>query len=120
MKEDYSCPCLRNLQIAFGDYRWALWRDIFKTDGETVSILDRSPESFFRSGDNGNLEKNRSNNEANTGKAQSVRLQHGEHYRATRRVGYDSQKNGINMLDSSRKRFDAKIERLSASAETVL
>ncbi|XP_031722417.1 transcription termination factor 1, mitochondrial [Anarrhichthys ocellatus] len=40
------------------EQRWALWRDIFKTDGEIVSILDRSPESFFRSSDNGNLEKN--------------------------------------------------------------
>lgn len=38
--------------------RWELWRNIFKTDGEIVSILDRSPESFFRSSDNENLEKN--------------------------------------------------------------
>ncbi len=38
--------------------RWELWRNIFKTDEEIVSILDRSPESFFRSSDNGNLEKN--------------------------------------------------------------
>lgn len=38
--------------------RWELWRNIFKTDAEIVSILDRSPESFFRSSDNGNLEKN--------------------------------------------------------------
>lgn len=40
------------------DQRWDLWRNIFKTDAEIVSILDRSPESFFRSSDNGNLEKN--------------------------------------------------------------
>ncbi|KAM3596605.1 uncharacterized protein V6R79_017680 [Siganus canaliculatus] len=40
------------------DQRWQLWRNIFKTDAEIVSILDRSPESFFRSSDNGNLEKN--------------------------------------------------------------
>ncbi|XP_069556180.1 transcription termination factor 1, mitochondrial [Brachyistius frenatus] len=40
------------------EQRWRLWRNIFKTDGEIVSILDRSPESFFRSSDNGNLEKN--------------------------------------------------------------
>nr|ACQ58462.1 Transcription termination factor, mitochondrial precursor [Anoplopoma fimbria] len=40
------------------EQRWDLWRDIFKTDGEIVSILDRSPESFFRSSDNGNLQKN--------------------------------------------------------------
>lgn len=40
------------------DQRWELWRNIFKTDAEIVSILDRSPESFFRSSDNGNLEKN--------------------------------------------------------------
>ncbi|XP_035848926.1 transcription termination factor 1, mitochondrial [Sander lucioperca] len=40
------------------EQRWELWRNIFKTDEEIVSILDRSPESFFRSSDNGNLEKN--------------------------------------------------------------
>ncbi|CAN9503691.1 unnamed protein product [Ophioblennius macclurei] len=38
--------------------RWTLWRSIFKEDDEIVSILDRSPESFFRSSDNENLEKN--------------------------------------------------------------
>ncbi|KAK7898932.1 hypothetical protein WMY93_019785 [Mugilogobius chulae] len=38
--------------------RWELWRNIFNTDEEIVSILDRSPESFFRSSDNDNLEKN--------------------------------------------------------------
>ncbi|KAI3358085.1 hypothetical protein L3Q82_003094 [Scortum barcoo] len=38
--------------------RWELWRIIFKADAEIVSIVDRSPESFFRSSDNGNLEKN--------------------------------------------------------------
>lgn len=40
------------------EHRWVLWRNIFKTDKEIVSILDRSPESFFRSSDNCNLEKN--------------------------------------------------------------
>lgn len=40
------------------EQRWELWRNIFKSDTEIVSILDRSPESFFRSSDNGNLEKN--------------------------------------------------------------
>ncbi|KAM6974093.1 transcription termination factor 1, mitochondrial [Tautogolabrus adspersus] len=40
------------------EQRWGLWRNIFKTDEEIVSILDRSPESFFRSSDNGNLKKN--------------------------------------------------------------
>lgn len=40
------------------DQRWQLWRNIFQTDSEIVSILDRSPESFFRSSDNENLEKN--------------------------------------------------------------
>lgn len=40
------------------EQRWELWRNIFKSDAEIVSILDRSPESFFRSSDNGNLEKN--------------------------------------------------------------
>ncbi|XP_039977829.1 transcription termination factor 1, mitochondrial [Xiphias gladius] len=40
------------------EQRWELWRNIFKTDAEIVTILDRSPESFFRSSDNGNLEKN--------------------------------------------------------------
>lgn len=38
--------------------RWELWTNIFTTDAEIVRILDRSPESFFRSSDNGNLEKN--------------------------------------------------------------
>lgn len=40
------------------EQRWTLWRSIFKMDDEIVSILDRSPESFFRSSDNENLEKN--------------------------------------------------------------
>ncbi|KAM4630542.1 transcription termination factor 1, mitochondrial [Polymixia lowei] len=40
------------------EQRWGLWRRIFKSDAEIVSILDRSPESFFRSSDNENLEKN--------------------------------------------------------------
>ncbi|XP_020511626.2 transcription termination factor 1, mitochondrial [Labrus bergylta] len=44
--------------IAHLEQRWDLWRNIFKTDEEIVSILDRSPESFFRSSDNVNLEKN--------------------------------------------------------------
>ncbi|XP_049606557.1 transcription termination factor 1, mitochondrial [Syngnathus scovelli] len=38
--------------------RWQLWRNIFQTDTEIVSILERSPESFFRSSDNSNLKKN--------------------------------------------------------------
>ncbi|XP_051526718.1 transcription termination factor 1, mitochondrial-like [Myxocyprinus asiaticus] len=38
--------------------RWQLWRNIFKSDSEVVGILSRSPESFFRSSDNENLEKN--------------------------------------------------------------
>ncbi|KAG7454221.1 transcription termination factor 1, mitochondrial [Solea senegalensis] len=38
--------------------RWQLWRNIFTTDAEIVSIMDRSPESFFRTSDNENLEKN--------------------------------------------------------------
>ncbi|KAL4629819.1 transcription termination factor 1, mitochondrial isoform X2 [Arapaima gigas] len=38
--------------------RWQLWRRIFLSDREIVNILSRSPESFFRSSDNGNLEKN--------------------------------------------------------------
>uniref|UniRef100_A0AAQ4PQV2 Mitochondrial transcription termination factor 1 n=1 Tax=Gasterosteus aculeatus aculeatus TaxID=481459 RepID=A0AAQ4PQV2_GASAC len=40
------------------EHRWELWRDIFETDAEIVSIVDRSPESFFRSSDNDNLKKN--------------------------------------------------------------
>lgn len=40
------------------DQRWQLWRNIFQTDSEIVSILERSPESFFRSSDNENLQKN--------------------------------------------------------------
>lgn len=38
--------------------KWKLWRNIFKSDEEIVNVLARSPESFFRSSDNGNLEKN--------------------------------------------------------------
>lgn len=38
--------------------RWSLWRSIFQSDGEMVEILSRSPESFFRSSDNKNLEEN--------------------------------------------------------------
>lgn len=44
--------------ISHLEQRWQLWRNIFTSDKEIVSILDRSPESFFRSSDNGNLEKN--------------------------------------------------------------
>ncbi|XP_054620176.1 transcription termination factor 1, mitochondrial [Dunckerocampus dactyliophorus] len=40
------------------EQRWQLWRNILQTDEEIVSILERSPESFFRSSDNENLEKN--------------------------------------------------------------
>uniref|UniRef100_UPI0009B3EAC5 transcription termination factor 1, mitochondrial n=1 Tax=Monopterus albus TaxID=43700 RepID=UPI0009B3EAC5 len=40
------------------EQRWDLWRSIFKTDEEIVSILARSPESFFRSSNNSNLEEN--------------------------------------------------------------
>lgn len=40
------------------DQRWGLWRNIFQTDAEIVNILSRSPESFFRSSDNGNLKEN--------------------------------------------------------------
>ncbi|XP_061670342.1 transcription termination factor 1, mitochondrial [Syngnathoides biaculeatus] len=40
------------------EHRWQLWRNVFETDEEVVSILDRSPESFFRSSDNCKLEKN--------------------------------------------------------------
>lgn len=38
--------------------RWQLWRSVFQSDSEIISILNRSPESFFRSSDNENLEKN--------------------------------------------------------------
>lgn len=44
--------------VAHLEKRWALWRNIFASDEEIVRILDRSPESFFRSSDNDNLEKN--------------------------------------------------------------
>ncbi|XP_038135301.1 transcription termination factor 1, mitochondrial [Cyprinodon tularosa] len=40
------------------EQRWQLWRNVFNTDAEIVNILDRSPESFFRSSDNENLKKN--------------------------------------------------------------
>ncbi|KAK5854994.1 hypothetical protein PBY51_005137 [Eleginops maclovinus] len=40
------------------EQRWELWQKIFKTDEEIVNILYRSPESFFRSSDNANLQDN--------------------------------------------------------------
>lgn len=38
--------------------RWDLWRRIMTSDLEIVNILERSPESFFRSSNNLNLENN--------------------------------------------------------------
>ncbi|XP_012576405.1 PREDICTED: transcription termination factor 1, mitochondrial [Condylura cristata] len=38
--------------------RWDLWRRIMTSDTEIVNVLERSPESFFRSNDNQNLENN--------------------------------------------------------------
>uniref|UniRef100_A0A8C6R355 Mitochondrial transcription termination factor 1 n=2 Tax=Nannospalax galili TaxID=1026970 RepID=A0A8C6R355_NANGA len=38
--------------------RWGLWRKIMTSDLEIVNILERSPESFFRSNNNLNLENN--------------------------------------------------------------
>ncbi|XP_005388054.1 PREDICTED: transcription termination factor 1, mitochondrial [Chinchilla lanigera] len=38
--------------------RWDLWRKIITSDLEIVNILERSPESFFRSSNNEDLEKN--------------------------------------------------------------
>nr|XP_001092039.2 transcription termination factor 1, mitochondrial isoform X1 [Macaca mulatta]XP_011729048.1 transcription termination factor 1, mitochondrial isoform X1 [Macaca nemestrina] len=38
--------------------RWDLWRNIVTSDLEIVNILERSPESFFRSNNNLNLENN--------------------------------------------------------------
>ncbi|XP_039521851.1 transcription termination factor 1a, mitochondrial [Pimephales promelas] len=38
--------------------RWTLWRNVFRSDREVVGVLSRSPESFFRSSDNTNLEQN--------------------------------------------------------------
>ncbi|KAM4725915.1 transcription termination factor 1, mitochondrial [Anableps anableps] len=40
------------------EQRWQLWRNVLNTDAEILRVLDRSPESFFRSSDNQNLEKN--------------------------------------------------------------
>lgn len=37
---------------------WDLWREIMASDLEIVNILERSPESFFRSNNNLNLENN--------------------------------------------------------------
>nr|XP_056713563.1 transcription termination factor 1, mitochondrial [Euleptes europaea] len=38
--------------------RWEIWRSILMTDLEILTILKRSPESFFRSGNNENMHKN--------------------------------------------------------------
>ncbi|KAJ3609745.1 hypothetical protein NHX12_024256 [Muraenolepis orangiensis] len=40
------------------EQRWALWRGVLASDAEVVGVVDRSPESFFRSSDNDNLERN--------------------------------------------------------------
>ncbi|KAF7210985.1 transcription termination factor 1, mitochondrial [Nothobranchius furzeri] len=51
-------PRVITRSITHLEQRWQLWRNIFNTDEEIVSILNRSPESFFRTSDNENLEKN--------------------------------------------------------------
>ncbi|XP_077158683.1 transcription termination factor 1, mitochondrial [Paroedura picta] len=38
--------------------RWKIWRNILTNDLEILNILKRSPESFFRSGNNENLQEN--------------------------------------------------------------
>ncbi|XP_015271797.1 PREDICTED: transcription termination factor 1, mitochondrial [Gekko japonicus] len=38
--------------------RWEIWRSILMTDVEILTILQRSPESFFRSGNNENMQEN--------------------------------------------------------------
>ncbi|XP_038542314.1 transcription termination factor 1, mitochondrial isoform X1 [Canis lupus baileyi] len=38
--------------------RWDLWRRIMTSDLEIINILERSPEAFFRSSNNRNLENN--------------------------------------------------------------
>ncbi|XP_060104465.1 transcription termination factor 1, mitochondrial [Heteronotia binoei] len=38
--------------------RWEIWRSILMTDLDILAILKRSPESFFRSGNNENMQKN--------------------------------------------------------------
>ncbi|XP_030052895.1 transcription termination factor 1, mitochondrial-like [Microcaecilia unicolor] len=38
--------------------KWELWQSIIKADSEIIKIVERSPESFFRSSDNTNLEEN--------------------------------------------------------------
>nr|XP_008110709.1 PREDICTED: transcription termination factor 1, mitochondrial [Anolis carolinensis]XP_016849816.1 PREDICTED: transcription termination factor 1, mitochondrial [Anolis carolinensis] len=38
--------------------RWEIWQSILTSDLEIVQILKRSPESFFRSGNNTNMQKN--------------------------------------------------------------
>ncbi|KAK5911135.1 hypothetical protein CgunFtcFv8_005337 [Champsocephalus gunnari] len=40
------------------EQRWELWRKIFNTDEEIVNVLYRSPESFFRTSNNANLDDN--------------------------------------------------------------
>lgn len=38
--------------------RWEIWRSILMTDLNILTILKRSPESFFRSGNNKNIQEN--------------------------------------------------------------
>ncbi|XP_029444699.1 transcription termination factor 1, mitochondrial [Rhinatrema bivittatum] len=38
--------------------KWEIWKSILKTDSEIIRIVERSPESFFRSSNTTNLEEN--------------------------------------------------------------
>ncbi|XP_069504523.1 transcription termination factor 1, mitochondrial [Ambystoma mexicanum] len=38
--------------------KWEIWHGILKSDSEVLKVLERSPESFFRSSNIANLEKN--------------------------------------------------------------
>uniref|UniRef100_A0A8D0HN91 Mitochondrial transcription termination factor 1 n=1 Tax=Sphenodon punctatus TaxID=8508 RepID=A0A8D0HN91_SPHPU len=52
----YPLAIVRSSEIL--EERWKLWRNILKTDMEIVHILERCPESFFRSNNNDNIVKN--------------------------------------------------------------
>ncbi|XP_033980318.1 transcription termination factor 1, mitochondrial-like [Trematomus bernacchii] len=52
------CPRTITRSVQHLEQRWEVWRKIFNTDDEIVSILYRSPEYFFRSSNIANLDNN--------------------------------------------------------------
>ena len=49
-------PCTITFSGEHLEQHWPVWRSVFKSDSEIISILDRLPESSFSSSENNNLE----------------------------------------------------------------